>query len=383
MAEKMIKVAILRKINNLENDDRIRKEVTSLKKIFPNVVFKCFVMLPENSEFEGVTSYGLPYKSIRLSSRDRFGSGKFLMAKMLDYYLSVRKELKKCDVVWCSGDAPTPILFFIFRKPLVWDLRELPLFMMGSSFKDILLKYLFKKCTILLHANQYRIDYLSQKGLIKNTSKHFPIRNFPDFEEIDKEYDERYNEVRKWIGDRFCIYLQGLSDYSRASVETLTAVMDTPNVCAIVLGRYDEKCKKTVESVYGEYEVTSKICFAGNFKVLKVPQYMQLCKISLVFYKNVEPNNYYCEANRLYQAISMSLPVVVGNNPPMKSLVEKYKFGVSIDTDGGDIDLIKNGIKKVIENYDEYYCNTQKYVEEIKWINQEPLLEKIFCKIFK
>ena len=85
MAEKTVRVAILRKMNNLENDDRLRKEVGTLSVLFPNVVFKCFVMYPENKEFEGETRYGLPFKSVCVKGRDRYTSGKHLLAKSWDY----------------------------------------------------------------------------------------------------------------------------------------------------------------------------------------------------------------------------------------------------------------------------------------------------------
>jgi glycosyltransferase involved in cell wall biosynthesis len=216
-----------------------------------------------------------------------------------------------------------------------------------------------------------------QQGLIKNAEKHFVVRNYPEFSETDPEYDARYYEVKEWIGSRTCVYLQGLSNDSRASFESLSAVLNVPEICAIVLGSVSESAKQKVIKEYGKAEVDNRICFAGNFKVLKVPQYLALCHLSLVFYKNTSPNNYYCEANRLYQAIDAGLPVVVGSNPSMKSVVEDMGVGVSVETDGDNIELIVEGIQTVLEKRDMFVKSIHNLTNQIKWESQEYILKKV------
>lgn len=378
MEQKEINVAIIRKMNNLENDDRIRKEVGTLTSLFPNVKFKCLLITSEKSEKEAVTSYGLPYKVIHLQSRNKYSGGSHLIAKSWDFYQQIKKDIKDVDYVWNSGDEPTGALLFIRGKKIIWDLRELPLFLMGNPIKEIVLKYLFRKCVLLLHANQYRINYLIEHGLISNPSKHVPIRNFPEFETVDDEYDSRYYEVKGWIGNRKCVYLQGLSSDTRAAYESLSAVLETPNLCAIVLGVFYQEALERLKMKYGEDFVENRVCIAGNFKLLKLPQYMKLCHFSLIFYKNTSPNNYYCEANRLYQAIDAGLPVVVGSNPSMKSVVEDLNVGVSVDTDGCEIEKILKGISDLMANYDIYKRNIAALKDEIKWVSQEALLKKTF-----
>lgn len=382
MAAKEIKVAIIRKTNSLENDDRIRKEVSTLTSLFPNVKFKVLMMRDDNKEEESITSYGLPYKSIRLKSRERYPGGKHLIVKTWDFYSSIKKEISDYDVVWSSGDEPTATLLFIYGKKLVWDLRELPLFLLGNPIKKAILKHLFNRCEILLHANQYRIDYLAGQNLIKKPSKHVTIRNFPEFETFDTEYDSRYYEIKQWIGNRNCVYLQGLSGDGRAPFESMSAVLNTTELCAIILGRADDRSKQQIIEKYGEDEVKKRICFAGNFNVLKIPQYMKLCKVSMVFYKNTSPNNYYCEANRLYQAIDAGLPVLVGENPTMKKVVESLNVGISVDTDGSEIEKIKIGLDTLFENCQEYSFNISKLQNEIKWNSQNDVLNNTFNKLF-
>ena len=376
MEQQTIKIAVLRKMSDLENDDRLRKEYASIKKMYPFIQMKAFAMLSDNREYESVTSYGLPFRSVGLKSRDKMSRGSHLIKKSWDYFQAIKNDLKEYDIIWNSGDEPTPALLFIYNKTLFWDLRELPVFLMQSKWKRMVLKHIFNKCRVMIHANQYRIDYLKQNGLIKDESKHLVVRNYPEFSAIDPEYDARYHEVKEWIGNRTCVYLQGLSNDSRAPYESLSAVLNVSDICAIVLGTVSEPAKLKIIERYGKAVVDERICFAGNFKVLKVPQYLALCHLSLVFYKNTSPNNYYCEANRLYQAIDAGLPVVVGENPSMKSVVEDLKVGVSVDTDGSDISLIEKGIKEVLRKRGVFVDNIKHLSNEIKWESQELSLKK-------
>lgn len=376
MEKESISIAVLRKTPSLENDDRLRKEYASLMKLYPGIKVKAFVMLKDNREYESVTSYGLPFRSVGLKSRDELSHGSHLIKKSWDYYQAIQNDLKAYDIVWNSGDEPTPALLFIHHKTLFWDLRELPMFLLGSRWKRMVLKHLFNKCTVMIHANQYRIDYLKRRGLIKDEKKHLVVRNFPEFSTVDPEYDARYHEVKEWIGNRTCVYLQGLSNESRAAYESLSAILRVPGLCAIVLGTVSDSARKRVTDEYGEKTIEERICFAGNFKVLKVPQYLALCHLSLVFYKNTTPNNYYCEANRLYQAIDAGLPVVVGSNPSMKGIVEELGVGLSVDTDGSDVPLIEHGIRLLLDKRDSFVDNIKHLHGEIKWESQEPSLKQ-------
>ena len=158
--------------------------------------------------------------------------------------------------------------------------------------------------------------------------------------------------------------------------------METPDVCAIVLGSVDKNAVDLIEKKYGKDEVALKICFAGSFPVLKVPQYMKLCQATMVFYKNTSINNWYCEANRLYQAVDVGLPAVVGANPPMKAIVDDLGVGISVDTDGSDVTKMAQGLSSLLSDYDNYKTNIRKLKDEISWDSQTSLFKIAFESIF-
>ena len=377
-----LKIALVIKTDGLEYDDRVRKEILTIQKLFPNITFKIFAMLPENKEYEGVTGYGVPFKTVYVPARDKYPSAKKATLKAYQFYSVLKKDLRTYDAIWCANIDTSFFPFLCKNDRILWDLHELPGRYMGNGIMRMILKYMFGRCKVVLHANPQRRDYLIQQGVITEEAKHIPVRNYPNFDEEEKDYDERYHKFKEWKGERSCVYLQGLANDSRASFESICAVLRYPELCAVVVGGFDKEAKARLEKQYGD-ELANKIFFVGKVAQLRIPQYVKQCKISLIFYKNVRPNNYYCEANRFYQAVILGLPVVVGSNPSMKELVDKYGFGISIDDDGSDIDKIANGIKEVIVNYDKYHANNLKYRDNLLWDKQEEIFKDIVEKLFK
>ena len=375
--EKEINIALVIKTDGLEYDDRVRKEILTIMKLYPRVKFKIFVILPDNKEIEGVTSYGVPFKALYLRSREKYPSSKKLIRKSIEFYTSIRKDLKDFDAVWCADRGSFMVVALCGNKHLLWDLHELPMELMGNALKKRLLHYLFSRCKVVVHANPQRMEYLCHKGYIVDRSKHFSLRNYPNFEDVDSNYDEKYNSFIKWKDRSRCIYLQGLSEERRAGYETIAAVMGIDDIKAVVVGKMYQESKDRLIAEFGEEALYKRIFFVGKVDQLKIPQYVSQCDLSLVFYKNVSPNNWYCEANRFYQSVIMGLPVVVGANPPMKELIEKYVFGVCIDDDGSDVMKIREGIYRVLKDYDIYKTNILSHGSELVWNKQEGVISDI------
>lgn len=380
--DKNYRIALAIKTDGLEYDDRVRKEILTIKRLYPNIDFKIFAMLPDNKEYEGVTTYGVPFKAIYLPSRDKYPSAEKILKKTYEFYKVVKKDLKNFDAVWCGDYHSVAIALLCHNKPVLWDLHELPSMLLGSRIKRILLRRAFANCRVVVHANPQRIEYLESRGCITQPEKHIALRNFPNFEDVDKEYDEKYKSFIKWKNERPCVYLQGLTNKNRADLESIEAVLSFPNLVAVIVGNFQVETKVMLEEKYGKKLISERVCFVGKIPQLKIPQYVSQCFTTLVFYKNVSPNNYYCEANRFYQAVILGLPVVVGENPPMRELVEKYNLGVSVNTDGCHVEEIIKGLDKIINNRDLFLDSIEKNKKNLTWNSQDTIIQQIIKQLF-
>jgi len=382
MTTKNFTIALVLKTMGLEYDDRVRKEILSVQRLYPNVKFKIFALLPDNKETESVTDYGVPYKSLFIPALEKYPSSTKLYLKGWQFYQAVRKDLKSFDAVWVADVETFCVTTFVKTQHLLWDLHELPYQMFDSKWKRMLLKHTLNRCDVVVHANPQRAQYMKNLRLIDDMSKHYVLRNYPNVEDVDTEYDGAYHSFVEWKNGRKCVYLQGLHSRVRAASESVEAVMRKEDLCAVVVGGFNPEIKQQLKDKFGE-QLEQRVFFVGKTPQMKIPQYVQQCFMALVFYTNVRPNNWYCEANRFYQAVIMGLPVVVGANPPMKEIVEKYGFGVSIDDDGTHVDKIVKGMEDVLHNYSQYKDNIIKNRNLLTWNRQDSVIKEIVDRLMR
>lgn len=374
-------IALVLYTSGLDYDDRIRKEILSIKELYPNIDFKIFAIEPENREEEGVTSYGVPYRIPYLKSRDKYASGTHTIRKAWDLYHTVKNDLKGFDAVWCADPETALIVLMLHSKPVAWDLHELPIAFMNSPIKRRIFKYLESKCKVIVHANKERMQLIHEMGMITNLNSHFYLRNYPQFNECDSEYDDIFNDFIAWKGGDRCVYLQGISSETRADIESLGAVLAIDSLKVVVVGKVMPERMKIIEDKFGEELLKERVFFTGQIKQLKTPQFIKQCDLSLVFYKNTSPNNWLCEPNRMFQSVINGVPVVVGNNPTMKDFVETNGFGVCVNSDGSDIEKITEGVKLVLSCVDEYKNKCKCDATHLMWDSQKTTLKDIVNKL--
>ena len=356
----------------------------SIQKINSNISFKIFAAIEgKNVEESGISSYGIPYRIPYLKSRDKYAGGSHTLAKAWDFYSSIKKDLKEFDAIWCADVESFMVVLMTTKKPLLWDLHELPAPFMRNPILKVLFRVLERKVNVMVHANKARLEYLQEMGLVKYPQKQFYLRNYPQFNEIDTEYDDSYRKFEQWLGSDKCVYLQGLSGDKRADVESIQAVLAVPKLKVVVIGRMSDERMNVIEEKCGRQELANRVFFTGQIKQLKTPQYIRKCFMSLVFYKNCSANNWYCEPNRLFQNVLNGNPVVVGNNPPMKDFVESGGFGISVDTDGSDVSKIIDGINYVVQNYDSIKANIANNSGYALWDSQEETMRAIMEKFLE
>lgn len=374
---KQYRIALVLYTDGLDYDDRIRKEILSIKKLYPNISFKIFAVDTKNREENGVTSYGVPYRIPFLKSREQYKSGSHRLAKAMDFYKTVKNDLNSFDALWCADVHTFPFILLTKNKPILWDLHELPLQFMGQSYMRVLFRYLEKKVTVMVHANEPRLKHLEEMGLVKHPEKQYVLRNYPDFNEIDSEYDDTYQRFIEWLGDRKCVYLQGINDESRADLQSIGAVLAVPDLAAVVVGRVYPDRMDVIEKKFGKDVLNKRVFFTGMIKQMKTPQYIKKCITSLIFYRKTTMNNWYCEPNRLFQNLNNGNPVVVGYNPPMKEVIEKYGVGICADTDGSEEGKIVDALNTVLSQMVVLRDNLNKSKGNWLWGSQDEIIRGI------
>lgn len=358
------KIAIICRTVGLEYDDRIRKECISIAK---NAEVKIFVVFESNLEEEGITSYGIPYKSFKLITRDIFPSSRFLLIKAFEFYFKVRPEIKDYDLIWAHEEYTFLFPLFAQKGRFIWDLHEIPMLFDRPILRNIF-HYIENKSKYVLHANEYRIKYLKDIGLVRQSSKHDYVRNYPDIHFTNsKAQAHNYKEFLEWLNGYNYVYLQGLTGSGRYPYNSIASVLEATDLKIVVVGSFEDiASRKKLEQNFGSLLI-ERVFFAGKVNQLEIPSYLKKAVFTMVFYDNSFPNNEYCEANRFYQAINFGIPVITGCNISLSSIVEEFNLGISLGADGRDIDEIKAAIKILLADHDFYNNNCNKNKETFVW----------------
>lgn len=371
----MGKIAVVcRTADSLELDDRIRKECISLSKSYEVFIY---VVFEDNRAEEGITSYGVRYKSFSLKSRERHCAGGALLVKAWDFYRTVKPYLADYDYVWAAEEYTFLFAALAPEGKLIWDLHELPSLMMKNPLTRILFRIIEKKAKRIIHANDERIDFLIRTGMAKIRDKHVSIHNYPDNCFLESRNQcTRQAEFTDWLAGGDYIYLQGLSLPSRYSYNTIKALLDKTTLKILVVGRFESGVEDQLKAEYGE-SFPERVFLMGTIPSLQIPVLMKAALFSVVFYNTDSPNNRYCEANRFYNAISLGVPVIVGCNESMANICRQYGVGISIETDGRVLEDIENGVDQMVKDYDSIKSHCLNNLNIFRWKDEYVLREGI------
>ncbi len=363
----MKSIAFIVKTSGLEFDDRVRKEALTLKMLGYNV--KIFVQLNSNIKSKGTTSYGVKYESIKLKTRDYLPSSRLLVIKSFEFFLAVKKKLKGFEYVWCHEEYTFIFPLLLSRNNVIWDLHELPV-RFNSYIMTFIFKVIEKKCIAIIHANEYRLEYLENLGYIKYSNKNFVINNYPDSIFLDSKFEVEANQQFKlWVDNSNYIYLQGLSTKKRLPYNTLKAVL-TSGCKAVVVGSVEAGLRKKLQQEFGKSFVDQHIFFTGMIEQMAIRSLLEHAEFTIVLYDKSTANNQFCEANRLYQSILSGVPVIVGANPSMAQVVNDYKCGIVLPDYGEGMDSLLSAIAEMKINSDSYIVNSAS-LDQLTWSDKQ------------
>lgn len=370
------KIAVICRTIGLEYDDRIRKECISISK---NAEVKIYVTFESNVEEEGITSYGIPYKSFKLRTREKLRSGKFLLAKALEFYLKVKPEIKGYDLIWAHEEYTFLFPLFAQKGRCIWDLHEIPKLFERPILRNIF-HYIEKKSKYIIHANEFRIKYLKDIDLIRQLKKHDYIRNYPDIHFTNsKVQPQNYKEFLEWLNGYNYVYLQGLIGAGRYPYNSIASVLEATDLKIVVVGSFEDTAAKIkLEQNFGSI-LAERVFFAGRVNQLAIPSYLKNAFFSMIFYDNSFPNNEYCEANRFYQAINFGIPVITGVNISISSVVKEFNLGISLEADGRDIDEIKSAIESLLTDYELFKNNCHQ--NKVKFVWEESSVKESWYRL--
>lgn len=337
------------------NDDRILKKAGSLSKFFDVTIIS--VTKKRYPKIEDV-SKSLHIKNIFIKNKIEsyivryFNSG---------FWKKIVKE-NPADIYDCND--PDTMMAGIYAKKywkskIVYDAHEL--------WSDVFEKKSTIIKTIYAFISTKILYYIYEKPNIKLFDKIITV-NIP----IKKILENRFG-----LDNIFVIY--NFSNYD-------CFLLKKKKEYIVYIGGHRFGIEDTLVYVSENIRLTPLIIgFNGNYKEIEYlgfltkEQYrkkLRECKIGLFSYDlNNSRNTYLATPNKIFQYIQGTVPVITFKTPGTKFL-EKYNVGETYKI--GDFNDLIIKINKILNNYEFYIDNINKYKKELSWENQEKKLIKIY-----
>lgn len=374
-----MKVLHVIKSPSFKSDGRLQKWVSKLSsyEIFSDVL----IVEDDNSEnTEDFNSTKIIRKPLKF--RKYFEKRKGYLFKIPEYYFLTKKFLVKKDyelIVFHDVQQYFNLyaLLRIIKRSkakIIWDLHELPHeFLFNYSLTRSFIRLILNQVNAVVYTNVERRAYILSKIKGIKEKNFFILNNFPNKEFI--ESPDSKIDIPGLTSKPYFLWL-GAGVKGRNFQYFLNSYLnfkDSYNL--VIIGKVSSEFQIIIDQLTSEGKVYNK--FVDQNEIIN---YIDGAFLSVVLYKSDSANNFYCEPNRLYQLLSRRIPVVVGNNPTMGSLIKNLDVGEVLNDDGSDEKELTFKIQKVIARHSILKDNLNKidFTKVFSWENQ---MDKIVQQI--
>lgn len=380
------KVIVALKHIGAQYDDRLRKVCETLAKGGA----KCSVYSNERDNKRKITqAYGnFPLQTIWLLSCMLIkGDGPLSRAVIsVEFSLRIIFHCLKHRPDWIL--ITDPLLFFavpvlsLLKKfgvieGIAWDQRELPpSYIAEKKWFKPLFAYCCRFADSIISVNQERSEKLSQWYGVSDSNTYF-LPNYNDESFALNSARALPEKIADWLESKPYVLLQSSMVRGRHFINTLKALDKLGGYKAIIVGRKEQPLHEQAQSELQDYYLNHCL-HVGYVDTAELSMYYDNAAFSLIFYQSNTANNTLCDPNRLYQSIARGLPVVVGNNPPMKRIVSQLDVGTICETDGQSWQDILSHCQLLLQNYAHYRSQAKSNRQALDWENVEnALLEAV------
>lgn len=370
----MNSILMILKTQNLNNDQRVIKEINSLRKCNNSV--DLFVATDVKAD-NGFKDINIKYTSILGGPAPKhvliriLGVFQFYINALFFIFFSK----KKYNAIWISDPIMFGLVFlvkilFLKRKFVIWDHHELPpSWFVNNRLLMLIFKFGYQSANIVVHANEPRRKYI-ENVMNYTHSNGYIISNFPNNFDVDEELLDP--KAEEWIKTTKFIYIQNSLNENRFGADIIRCANEL-GFSVFHAGKVDNKyIKKSEINV-------SNVFLAGYLTPKQINRALNQCEFTVIFYKQNSLNQVFCDANRLYQAMSVGAPIIIGNNPTLIDATINYRDKIILNFDGGDISALKIAFSK--KHFDKkrqaIVCSWNIYDDYFKSISDEIAMEDI------
>ncbi len=363
---------IISTTNDISTDNRVNKIAVLLLDLGYEVIWVGRVVA-------GSTSLERTYKTHRF--RLFFKRGALFYAEY-NFRLFFYLLFKKADVL-LSNDLDTLLANFLVsrlkRMPLVYDTHEyflgVPEIQENALAKTVWTKierFIFPKLKTVFTVNNsiaelYQKDYGIKPLVFRNIS---PI----DLPEKIKS--------RKALGlpeNAKIVINQGSGiNIDRGMEEALEAILTLENTVLLLVGSGDVIPK--LKQIVADKNCQDKVIFVDRVPYQELLQYTANADVGISLDKDTNINYRFSLPNKLFDYIHCGIPVVCSNVIEVKTIVENYEIGLSVESHRPQ--AIANALKTILGLGKSHYKKPlQKAAQDLTWEKEKAVPEEAYRQV--
>lgn len=367
------------KTSKYESDGRLLKWIDSLKRFGHSS--SVFIIEDKNGVGDYIRDQVNIHKE-RLWLRKIFRKHSGLLFKAFEQGWKWRRFFENCNAdVIVFHDVQQYLNIFITLESLkrrrnrkttrlIWDLHELPHSELGAnSFTKKWLRKLLSGIDLLVYTNNERREFINT--VFNHREKNYVVlNNFPDEEFITSSKTPLLGELKDWAEGKEKPYILWMGAATKGRhfnvlLEAYRKYQDRLNL--VIMGKIGGEFTEQTRVYLQEGKLFSR--FVPQSEVI---QYVDNACFSVVLYNASKVNNKLCEPNRLFQLMGRNIPVITGNNPTMKTWVERLDGGIVLGDDGKSVVFLEEAIQRLLSNRQRYVDNLKRVdkVEIFNWRHQ-------------
>lgn len=283
----------------------------------------------------------------------------------------------KCDYILANDLDTLPACFFaskLKKATLVYDSHEL--FSEGPELQGRKFVQGFWRRLEQFFLPRVKQAYTVSESIAEYYQERYQnnmgvIRNIPPLHRKMLRIAVRFPTKNK------VILYQGVLNPGRGIKPMIKALEYLEGVDLVIIGF--GKVKEELEAFVRKEQKEDRVHFLGRIPYEKLPNYTMLADIGMVLEEPLGKSFEYALPNKLFDYIHAEIPIIAGNLPEVKRIVESYKVG-EIVTDYSPKSIAKT-VRLLIEDITlrtEIKRHQKKAKELLCWEKEQQQLDKYF-----
>lgn len=247
-----------------------------------------------------------------------------------------------------------------------------------SQWRLIEDKYI-RQCNLVITVNPFIADELKSRY---NLPSEVQVIYNAVVSDLSIKRQRLFHKLYDLKAEDKVLLLQGGLSANR-NLEVLVksmALVKNPTLNLVVLG--DGPLKKRLKSIAKSLNLTSRVHFHDAVPQSALLQYTASADVGIIPYQAICLNNYYCTPNKLFEFISVGIPILASNLPAIESIITSHKIGEVCDMSSASklATAIDHFFSNTIE-IDMYNENAAKAKIKLKWEAEKiiQLFERFKC----